>query len=319
MFLDLMFIGILLVMAGLGAWRGAAVTGAGLAGLVFGYVGAGLAAMILSSWVARTLVVPALLAPAVAGTIGFVVTWLLVSSAAEILVAWDKQRVNFQGRGPIDRGLGGVFGLARGSLIVVLLALFASWLDAARDFGAVDGLAAMPDAGTSSVAAAAGNLVEVAVSTALADSGPAGEVAARITARPGVALGSVQSILDDDRLTDVFEDRLFWTLIMNQDIHYAMNRNSIRSIVKDPVMRGRFADLGLVEENAREDPELFRGAMADVLNEVGPRISRLHQDPELAELARDPEIIQLVESGNTLALISHPRLRKIVERVSKDL
>jgi len=319
MLLDLIFIGILLAMAGFGAWRGAVVTGSGLAGLVFGYAGAGLAAMTLSDWVARTLVVPGLLAPAIAGTIGFAVTWLLVSSVADVVVAWDAERLDSQERGPIDRGLGGVFGLARGSLIVVLLALFASWLDAARDLGAVDGLAAMPDAETSSVAALTGDLVEVAVSKAISDSGPAGEMAARITARPGVALGSVQSILEDDRLTDVFEDKLFWTLIMNQDIDYAMNRNSIRSIVKDPVMRGRFADLALVEEGAREDPELFRNAMAEVLTEVGPRISRLHQDPELAELARDPEIIQLVESGSTLALISHPRLRKIVERVSKDL
>ena len=55
MLLDLIFIGILLAMAGLGAWRGAVVTGSGLAGLVFGYAGAGLAAMTLSGWVAHVL------------------------------------------------------------------------------------------------------------------------------------------------------------------------------------------------------------------------------------------------------------------------
>ena len=115
-----------------------------------------------------------------------------------------------------------------------MLALLASWLDAARDIGALSGLAAMPDAENSLVAEAAGGIVEVVVSSALSDAGPAGEVAARLAARPGQTLGSVQAILEDDRLSGLFEDRLFWTLISNRSIDYAMNRNAIRSIVNDP-------------------------------------------------------------------------------------
>jgi hypothetical protein len=106
---------------------------------------------------------------------------------------------------------------------------------------------------------------------------------------------------------------------MNKSIDYAMNRNAIRSIVKDKEMRGRFADLGLVGEDAREDPGVFKDAIAAVLTEVAPKVNRLHQDPEIKALASDPEIIQLVESGNTLALISHPRIKKIVDRLSEDL
>jgi membrane protein required for colicin V production len=319
MILDLILISILFVMIGLGAWRGAVVSGSGLLALIIGYMGAIFGATVCSDWVGRTLVVSGLVAPAIAGTLGFVLAWLVVSSLAGVLVAWDKERVDGIGRGIIDRSLGGFFGLARGGLIVVLLAILMSWLDAARDLGAVDGLAALPDAETSALAGATGGLVEVAVSNALSDAGPAGEVAARLTARPGQALGSVQTIVEDERVTGLFSDTLFWTLIQNDSIDYAMNRNSIRDIVNDPEMRGRFADLGLVEEAAREDRTLFRSKMAEVLAEIAPRIERLHQDPELMKLGTDPEIIQLLESGNTLQLINHPRIQRIVERVTADI
>ncbi len=319
MLLDLIFGLVLLGMVALGAWRGAVVSGSGLASLIFGYAGAGLFAMTLSDWVAQTLVVSPFVAPAVAGTLGFVVVWLLVSSLADVVVAWDLSRVGGMGRGAIDRGLGGFFGLARGGLIVVLLAVLVSWLDAARDLGAVSGLAALPDAEASAVAGASGDLVEAALTSALSDAGPAGEVAARITARPAQALGSMQSILEDERLNQMFEDKLFWTLVMNGSIDHAMNRRAIRSVVNDPEMRARFADLGLVGDEAREDPAAFRATMAGVFEQMAPRVHRLYNDPEMQALASDPEIIALVESGDTLALISHPRLKRIVDRATRDL
>ena len=98
-----------------------------------------------------------------------------------------------------------------------------------------------------------------------------------------------------------------------------MNRASVRAIVHDPEMRGRFADLGLVEEDAREDPRVFRDTMAAVLAEIAPRVQRLQHDPELTRLASDPEIVALIESGNTLALINHPAIHRVLERVTADL
>jgi len=319
MVLDLILASILFAMFAVGAWRGAVVSGSGLFGLIAGYAGGILAVTHGSAWVAHTLVVAPLVAPAVAGTIGFFVVWIVVSSLADILMAWDRERVERDGRSLFDRWLGGFFGLARGGLIVVLLAVLASWLDAARDMGAVSGLSAMPDAENSLLAEATGNLVEAAVSAAMADAGPAGEVVARLTARPGQALESVQAILEDERLNGMFEDRLFWTLISNDSIDYAMNRTAIRSIVNDPEMRGRFADLGLVGEEAREDVDVFRDTMAGVLAEVGPKIQRLQNDPEMKALASDPEIMALVESGNTFALMNHPRIRRLVSHISEGI
>lgn len=318
MVLDLIFALILFVMFAVGAWRGAVVSGSGLFGLICGYAGGIVAATNGSAWVAQTLVVSPLVAPAVAGTIGFVVVWLVVSSIADIAVAWDRERVESTGRSLFDRWLGGFFGLARGGLIVVLLAILASWLDAARDLGAISGLSAMPDAENSMLTEATGNLVEAAVSTALTEAGPAGEVAARLTAHPGQALVSAQAILEDERLNRMFEDRLFWTLIGNDSIDYAMNRSAIRSIVNDPEMRGHFADLGLVGEEARNDIDVFRDTMAGVLAEVAPSIQQLQTDPEVRALATDPEIVAMLEAGDTFALMNHPRIRKIVSRISGE-
>jgi len=319
MVFDLLFGLVLVAMAALGAWRGAIVSGTGLVGLLCGYGGGLLGAVHLAGWVERSLVVSPLIAPAIAGTIGFVVVWLPVSSAGDLLVAWDAERVDGLPRGAFDRGLGGVFGLARGSLIVVLLAVLVSWLDAARDLGAVDGLAALPETESSSVTDATGDLVESVVGSALSDAGAAGEIAARIAARPGQTLGSVQSILEDERLEQLFTDKLFWTLIQNGSIDYALNRNAMRSMILDPEVRGRFADLGLVGDEAREDPTVFKETLGGVLTDVAPKVARLHQDPEIQALAEDPEIQQLVASGDTLALIAHPRMKRIVERVSREL
>ncbi len=316
MALDLIFGLILLSMFALGAWRGAVVSGAGLFGLIGGYVGGIVAATQGADWTSRVLVVSPFIAPAIAGTIGFVIAWIVVSSLAEIAVAWDRTRVERGGRGILDRALGGFFGLARGGLIVILLAILASWVDAARDLGTISGLDAVPDAEQSALARATGDLVESAVSSALAGAGPVGEMAARLTARPGQALESVQVILEDERLTEMFQDQLLWSLISNGSIDYAMNRGAVRSIVNDPEMRGHFADVGLVGEEARDDVDVFRDTFAGVLEEVGPRIGALRDDPEIQALATDPEIMALVESGNTFGLMNHPKIRKIVNRVS---
>jgi membrane protein required for colicin V production len=320
MILDLIFVSILALMVFLGAWRGAVASGAGLFTLLCGYGGAVVGASAWGDWVARNLVVSSLVAPAIAGTLGFVAAYLVVSCLSSVVIAWDRSRSEAEGRGVFDRALGGFFGLARGGLVVVLLAILVSWLDAGRDVGALEGWAGgVPDAESSRVVEASGGLVETAVSRALADSGPAGVIAARLAGRPARALENVRTLLQDERMNEMFADKLFWTLIQNDSIDYAMNRNAVRRIVVDPEMRGRFADLGLVSEEARNDPDAFRAEMATVLAELAPRLDRLQHDPEMRSLASDPEIIELVESGEPLGLIGHPKIQRLVERLSGDL
>jgi membrane protein required for colicin V production len=318
MTLDLLLLLVLGTMAALGAWRGALVSGTALLGLVCGYAGAIWAGIHWAGWVADTLVVSALVAPAIAGTLGFVLAWLMVSCASELWLAWDRQRGEEVGRGRLDRAFGAFFGLARGGLIVVLLAILVSWLDAGRDLGALEGFGALPDAESSSLVGASGGLVEATVAKALSDAGPAGEVAARLTARPGQALESMQTLLENERLNAVLSDKLFWTLLQNDSIDYAMNRSSVRGVVHDPELRGYFVDLGFVGSEARDDPEAFRAEMVAVLSEVAPHIARLQHDPAMKELASDPEIIRIVQSGDTLALMSNPGIGRLAERLAQE-
>lgn len=209
--LDLLFILVLVSMVALGTWKGAVPTGSGLFSMMAGYLGAILLATSTSDWIATRMAVSPLIVPAIAGSIGFFLFWLVARCLAGVVIAWDRLRIEGRSRGFLDRGLGGFFGLARGSLIVVLLALMTNWLDAARDLGVVEGLAALPESESSRVADISGDWVEAAVSSALSGSGKAGEVAARITARPGQALAGVQTILEDERLAEMFQDKLFWT------------------------------------------------------------------------------------------------------------
>jgi hypothetical protein len=50
---------------------------------------------------------------------------------------------------------------------------------------------------------------------------------------------------------------------------------------------------------------------------VGPRIGAIR--PELTRLALDPEIQSLLESGDTLGLVGHPRVRELVSKASVGL
>ena len=91
------------------------------------------------------------------------------------------------------------------------------------------------------------------------------------------------------------------------------------SLIYEPEFRGRFADLGLVGDAAREDPAVFEVTLGGVLTDVAPKVARLHQDPEIQALAQEPEIPQLAALGDALALIAHPRMKRMVERVAREL
>ena len=97
------------------------------------------------------------------------------------------------------------------------------------------------------------------------------------------------------------------------------NRSSFYRIAHDPGLRAHLADLGLVSAAAAGDSKRFRDEVREVLDEVGPRIKGLRNDPELQRLARDPEIHGLLESGDTLGLLTHPDIQALASRLSEGL
>ncbi len=316
--MDLLAITILGLFAAFGAWRGVVATGAGVVTLVVAYASAVFGAAVFGDGVGAELGRGSMLGPVVAGSGIFALVLLVFGILSKILRRWDRGRLGDEPRTACDRLGGACFGLLRGSLVVLLLSVLLTWLDAARDMGILQGFDNLPETEHSQFGEATSRVIESAVAAASpADEASSGaRMMARVAARPGVTLASFKALIEDPRIQSVQSDRLFWVLVESGAGERAINQASVYSIVHDEEMRKQFADLGLVPPEAAADPEVFRRTMAATLDEVGPMIATLRSDPELARLATDPEIQALVESGNTIGLVTRPEIQRIVARVT---
>lgn len=313
MWIDLVGLGILALFVTIGAARGGLASAAGVISLALGYIAAVLAAKSFGAPVAEQLGLPGLLGAPVAGTAAFAVTFLVCGVITSLLKRWDKRRRGDLPRSGGDRLVGGLFGAVRGSLVVLLLGYMAIWVGAARQLGAGERFAALPETGSSALVGVTQNVVETAVTAAMSDSG--GRMAGRMAARPGETLKSLQTLLDDRRIQAVQKDRLFWTYVENGAVQSALNRRSFWRVVNDEQLRASFADLGLIGPAAAADATVFREEAEVVLSQIGPRLKGL--DQELEQLAKDPQILAMLESGDTMGLIGHPAIQNLVARVSE--
>jgi membrane protein required for colicin V production len=317
MSLDLIAVIVLLVFMGLGALRGGLVGGIGLLALAVGYTAAVIAgAGSGADWMAARGV-PGLLSAPVAGCAAFVVAYGAVAVVGMMLERMEKRRRGDDPRSVADRVAGATFGGLRGLLIVLLLSILATWLDAARELGVWEPTLPMPDTRDSLVAGASGQIVEGLVRSAAGDANAvAGKVMGRIASSPGPALKGLQEVIDDPGFQALQRDRFFWTLVENGASERATNSRSFYVITHDDELRRRLADLGIVTEAAAVDTDVFRRDVVEMLDAVGPRLKGVHDDPELQRLAEDPEVIALLESGDTLGLLTHPGIQRLVSRLS---
>jgi hypothetical protein len=176
----------------------------------------------------------------------------------------------------------------------------------------------VPDVRISSAAKVTQKVVEKAVHAAIDGDDPARDVVARLASKPASAVKSLQSILADRRIEALQRDRFFWTLIENGAYERAMNRRSFHDIARSDDMRRKFADVGVVGDEAAADADVFKASFAEVLAQVGPKLKGLVNDPEMEQLATDPEILALLEAGDTLGLVRNEKIQKLVARVSKS-
>jgi uncharacterized membrane protein required for colicin V production len=308
MWLDVLALLVLGLFAGMGALRGGLASALSLISLGVSYAAALWAAPRFGERAAELTGAPALLGMPIAGTLAFAAAFLTMAILSYALKRLERRE---DPRSPRDRFVGGVFGAARGVLVVFLLAYLALWVDALRSTGTVEGL---PELGDSTAAALTGSVVEAGVQAALDDGGQAGRVVARMAGRPALAFAELQSVLEHPAVAELQRDPAFWTYVEHGSVDAAMNRRSFLAISQDARLRGRLAELGLVSEGAAVDARAFRAETAQVLREVGPRIRGLRDDPALRELLEDPEVVAAVQSGDHLALMSHPGFRSVVTR-----
>jgi membrane protein required for colicin V production len=313
MWLDGLALLVLGLFTGMGVLRGGLATGMSLVSLGVAYAAAIASASRLGPVLAGSLGIPEFLGLPLAGTLAFIAAYLLMGVLTTILRRSEHRRRRGAPRSARDRFLGAVFGAARGGLIVLLLSWLAIWVDALRATGTVEGLPALGD---STAAAVTGSVVEAGVEAAMSESGAAGQFAARVAAQPGAAISGIQELLENPRIEALREDRLFWSYVEHESVDAALNQRSFVGITYDEALRHQLADVGLIDEEAASDAGAFRAAAADVMREVGPRIRNLREDPELQELMRDPEVVAMAQSGDTLALMSHPGFRRLITRVA---
>lgn len=313
MWLDAIVLAVLAAFAVGGALRGALATALGILSLAASYAAALVLAPILGPPLATGAGISEMLAVPLAGTGTFFATFVVMGVGSKLVRRLARRRDGV--RSPRDRFLGGALGAVRGGLVVLLLCWLALWADALRATGTVESVPAIDD---SMAAAITAEVVESGLEAALSDHGRSGRMAARMAARPAVALVEVQSVLEDSRVAALRADPLFWRHVESGNVDAALNRMSFLKLMRDDALRRRLADLGMVDEDAALDPRAFRRQTAEVLAEVGPRIRGLRNDPELRALVEDPQVVAMLQEGDTLRLLGHPGFRDLVGRVASS-
>ncbi len=278
------------------------------------FVGASLAGPLMARW----FDLPRLLGLALAGVIFFVLgligagagVWLIKRRLGDRLASWP--------RGGLDRIGGGLVGVAHGAVILLLLGVLVSFLDALRVSGAAEWLQSMPQTDFSRLVATSQAAVERAVPAALGGSGASTRMATEFLARPADTAERFEKVLDHPRIRTLQRDRHFWFYLEHNGVDRAVNRTSFLSIAYDESLRTELAELGIVSDAAKSDPREFRHSAKEVLKEIGPRIRELKNDPAFEKLAQDPEIRQALASRDMLQLLRHPEFRALANRIFKD-
>ena len=315
MLFDLLALAILAVFVVLGAFRGTLAGFLRLFTLGLAYGASFLAATNFAKAVAVLTGFTHLGAAVLVGSSVFLFVYVVGSIGSMLLIRAERDRRDDAPRGAYDRFGGACFGALQAGLAILLLAVLGSVLDAAYRAGLPQGI----DQSGSYLVAATRRVAATGVGAALGD-GPGAKLAVRLIEDPGKALVSAQQLLASPRFAKLQQDALFWDLACSGELQIdaALNRRSFLELQYDDGMRAQLADLGLVPEPARDDPEAFRAAMRSSLAQIGPRIRAIRSDPALAELAQDPDVKSAIESGNGVALLSHPDFRALVGRVIRD-
>jgi len=307
MWLDGLVLVLLCASAWMGARRGAAVSAMGVATLVACYW----AAIAVGQWfgpaVAAGLALPELAGIPIAGSLAFLVVFALMSILSRVV----RNRSEHRDKSPRDRFVGATFGLVRGAFVALLISYGVLWLDALRETG----VESIPSVGSSAAAEVTEALVVAGVESAMADSGPAAKVVARLAGRPGHSLAELHSVLESPHIAALQQDGPFWVYVEAGSIDTALNQRSFLELSRDEPFRHQLAELGLIEDEAATDPGLFRESAHAIFEQVGPKLRGLRDNPELQALMDDPDVAAMVESGDTLGLMGHERFRSLVAQV----
>jgi uncharacterized membrane protein required for colicin V production len=313
MWLNAIALVVFLIFAVAGALRGTLATGLKLGSLIAAYCAALFLAPSFAGLAASELSLPRILGIPVAGAIVFAVSYAICGLLTLGLLVVERRNRRERPRSGADRLGGASLGLVRGGLVVFLIGWLALWVDGLRAAGVVNGL---PDPRGSVVAEVTQDVVETGGDILLGTESPTGRMATRMMARPAETYTRLERVLDNYRIDELRRDQLFWAQVSEGSYDAALNRGSFVSIAYDETLRREFVALGLARPETAGDARLFRLSMREVLEEVGPRLRGLRDDPELKSLLDDPKVREMVENGDTAGLLRHPGFQRLVQKVT---
>lgn len=197
----------------------------------------------------------------------------------------------------VGAGVGSLFGL-----IAVLLIGYLQDLGASRE-----GIARKPGNLETTARSAAAMLVENVASVF------AGE---QSTARTGVALvrnpvgvvSSLQQLSGSPEARQLFSSPAGQAALASGDLRAISRQPAFKELAASPAMETLMASAGIAEGAGREQ------VLAEELAKVWGGVQSLKEDPQVQELLRDPGLREKLASGDSLSLLSDPRLARLLER-----
>jgi uncharacterized membrane protein required for colicin V production len=313
--IDLIGLAVLAVFVVIGAIRGTLAIALRIASLVLAYAAAFLAAPHVGSLLAERFQLPNLPSVALGGAIAFILAYVLFGTVSSVIRAIARRRRGLRCRSAGDRLGGAILGAAQGAVILLLLGMLVSFLEALRVSGAAGALVELPEVGPSKLVSVSQLILAKGAEATLGESGPAQRMTTRLLAHPAETVERFHRVVRNPRIEALQKDKLFWSHVEHGAVDQALNRASFLGIAHDGTLREDLADLGMVSDVAKVDPQLFRNSANDVLKEVGPRIRRLKNDPAFQGLAEDPEIQAALASGDPMQLLQQPRFRALLNGV----
>jgi uncharacterized membrane protein required for colicin V production len=301
--IDLAGVGLLGVFVGIGAMRGFVAGLMGVIALVLAYAAGYVSAVWLSDPLAASLALEPLAATAIAGVGAFAGVYVLLSALFSVWLRGRRRRL--QHMSGADRLGGALLGGAQGALIGILL----YWLVGQAQAGGLLGEEPEP----SPLVRASQSVVHSGAQAVLGGEG-GHPLAARVVADPVGVAKELEAVLETPSMAELQGDALFWQYVSSGAIDSALNQASFMRAASDAELRRRIVELGVMPEEARDDPRAFRSASREALEQVAPRLAAIRNDPVLPELASDPEVRAALESGNLLGLAAHPKVRALVTR-----
>lgn len=312
MWLDLIAIAFLGIFMLTGLLRGTLMSLIRIFTIVLSYLAAYWAAPRFGAELAERLSLPGALGLALMGTLAFIGSYVALSGLSWFIRSWERRRLDGGGRTPLDHIGGAVFGAVQGGIIVILVGWLGLWVEAGQATGALGGLPSMENSALTKISQ---KVVETGADALIDESDATGRFTINMVARPRETVQGLEEVMTNERMRDLQNDPLFWSYVENGAVDAALNQGSFLGLTYDESLRRELANLGVVPQEAVDNPGIFKAEARKALSQIGPRLNQIKSSQTMHDLENDPRILAMVQAGDYAGLLADPRVRDLLSQV----